>query len=415
MYDIVIISIFYTRVFLLKIVKENPVPSHIGLLVVILLVSSLGQVSSDLYLPSLPAMAEKLEVKTSWIQFTIAIYMTGFCLSQLVYGPLSDAIGRRSPLIAGLSFNFAGSLICWVSPDIYWLFLGRFLQGLGVGAGTSLARPILRDLFEKETLAIYNSYLAVSTVIILATAPILGGYIQYYAGWRYNFLFLSVYGFIILCAFYFNTPETSKHIHKENFRIKIIFLNARNLLMNPIFLRFSLCPLFTYAGIIAWITAAPIVFQDKIGLDAVQFGWLYIFSGIGFAAGAVLNMRVVAELGIEQMMRLGFFCQLSAGLLMLFFYLLGYINVYVIIIPILIFMFGSSLVFPNSSAGALTPFPKIAGTAGAIFGFMQISGGAISSSIIATSHDENQLPMAALFIITSVLSILVFQLFKSKN
>lgn len=390
---------------------ENKINHGIGLLFIILLVSSLGQVTSDLYLPSLPSMAKSLSVNINWIQFTIAIYMVGFCISQLVYGPWSDAIGRRSPMLIGLFINFIGSLICWSAPNIYLLFLGRFIQGLGVGAGYSLARPMLRDLFEKETLAVYNSYLAVSTVVILTTAPILGGYIQQYAGWRYNFLFLSIYGFLILYFFYLKTPETSKFHHQDNLKINVVLVNAKILLKSPIFLRFSLCPLLAYAGILAWITEVPIVLQEKVGLTPVQFGWIYIFSGIGFAIGGFLNMKFVIKLGIERMMNLGFLSQLIAGLMMLTFYLLGYVNTAVIIIPILLFMMGSSLVFPNSSAGALTPFPKIAGTAGALFGFMQILGGAGASSLIALCHSQNQLPISIAFIITALLSILIFRVF----
>ncbi|WP_133127272.1 multidrug effflux MFS transporter [Legionella nagasakiensis] len=398
-----------------KGLKKDSVTYRISLLAIILLVSSLGQVTSDLYLPSLPSMAKSLSVNASWIQFTIAIYMAGFSISQLIYGPWSDAVGRRVPLLVGLFINFIGSLICWLSPSIYLLFLGRFLQGLGVGAGYTLARPILRDLFEKEALAVYNSYLAVSTVFILSTAPILGGYIQQYAGWRYNFLFLSLYGLLILYFFYRKVSETSQYHHKDNFRFNVILTNANTLLKHPIFLRFSLCPLLTYAGIVAWLTVVPILLQEQLGLSPVQFGWLYIFSGIGFAVGGFLNMRFVMKFGIDKMMVLGFLCQLGAGLIMLLFYLFGYMNTWVIVAPILLFMMGSSLIFPNSSAGALMPFPKIAGTAGALFGFMQIFGGALSSSIMALLHDQTQLPLAIAFISMALLSILVFYGVKSKS
>jgi Bcr/CflA subfamily drug resistance transporter len=407
-------SLSWTKARMSKELNKKSVNHTIILLLIILFVSSLGQVTSDLYLPSLPNMAKSLNVKTHWIQFTVAIYMAGFSLSQLIYGPWSDAIGRRIPLLTGLSINFTGGLICLFSPNIYILFLGRFLQGLGVGAANSLARPILRDLFDKEKLAIYNSYLAASGVFILSTAPVLGGYIQHYAGWRYNFLFLSLYGLFILWFYYSKVPETSRHHHQDNYKLKTILINAKTLLKSSIFVRFSLCPLFTYAGILAWLTAAPIVLQEKVGLNSVQFGWLYIFSGIGFATGAFLNIKLVTMFGIDKMMELGFFCQLSAGGLMLFFYLLGYINTYVIIVPILLFMMGASLVFPNSSAGALTPFPKIAGMAGAVFGFVQILGGAVSSSVVALAQDENQFPIAIAFIITALLSMLVFRVFKSK-
>jgi len=365
-----------------KTIGQTPVHHSITLLAIILLISSLGQVTSDLYLPSLPNMAKNLDVSVHAIQFTIAIYMAGLTMSQLVYGPWSDAIGRRTPLLIGLSINLTGSLLCWGAPNIYMLLLGRFLQGLGVGAASSLTRPILRDLFEKEKLAIYNSYLAISGVLVLSTAPILGGYIQYYLSWRYNFLYLSLYGFIILCSFYFKIPETNQHHDQNNYKIKVIWQNARYLLTSPTFLRFSLCPLLTYAGILAWLTAAPIVLQEIVGLNPIQFGWIYLFAGMGFATGAFINIKLISTQGLDRMISFGFCCQLIAGVVMLLFYLMGYINTYVILIPIMLFMLGSSLVFPNASTGSLTPFPKIAGMAGALFGFIQVLGGAISSTII---------------------------------
>lgn len=383
------------------------------LLFIILLIASLGQVSSDLYLPSLPSMAIYFNINSHFIQFTVAVYMIGFCLSQLVYGPWSDAVGRRVPLLTGLVINLAGGLICWLAPNIYFLLLGRLLQGLGVGAANALARPILRDLFEKEKLAIYNSYLALSSVLILSLAPLLGGYIQYYAGWRYNFLFLSMYGFFTLCLVFSKITETSQHHHKDNFKLKVLFKNAKSLLTNKVFMRFSLCALLTYAGILAWLTATPIILQEKMGLNAMQFGWLYIFTGFGFALGAILNINLVAHLGMHKMMQWGLYCQSFAGGFMLFFYLLGYFNVYVIVVPIIIFMMGTSMLFPNASASALTPFPKIAGMAGTLFGFMQILGGAISSSMISLLPNDNQFPLAIAFIVITSLSLFVFHAFRN--
>ncbi|STX29527.1 multidrug resistance protein, MFS superfamily [Legionella beliardensis] len=385
---------------------------ELQLLILIIFISSLGQINSDLYLPSLPNMANKLQVSTTWIQMTVVIYMVGFSVSQLVYGAWSDAIGRRKPLITGLVIVFLGSVLCCLAPTIHILLLGRFLQGLGAGAGLALTRPILRDLFENKKLAIYNSYLSISSVVVLSAAPILGGYIEHFAGWRYNFLFLSVYNFTILYLFYLKLPETSQYYHQDNFQPAIIFNNMMYLLKSNLFLKFVLPSLLTYAGILACMTALPIVLQGKVGLSPVQFGWLSILVGSGFAFGGFINARLVGIYGINAMMIFGFLSQFSAGLFMLVFYLLSYLNTWVIIIPIIIFMFGSSLVFPNSSTGALIPFPKIAGTAGAVFGFMQILGGAFASGLIAFFHDENQLPMAIAFLLTSVLSIILFYLLK---
>lgn len=385
----------------------------INLCIIIILISSIGQVTSDLYLASLPAMGKYFNVDSHWVQFSITVFMLGFCFSQLVYGPWSDAVGRRIPLISGLLLNFIGGFIATLSTHIYLLLLGRFLQGIGVGAANSLARPILRDLFEKEKLAIYNSYLAISGVFILTTAPILGGYIQQYWGWRYNFLILTLYGLFTLLSFYFKVSETSQHHHKDNFKVSVIWSNAKELYRKSLFWKYTLCPLFTYAGILVWVTATPILLQEKLGLSPSQFGWIYISAGLGFLMGAFLNTKWVRYCGIDYMIQLGFLGQFIAGLVMLVFYLLNFANVWVIVIPIFLFMTGASLVFPNASAGALTPFPKLAGTAGALFGFTQTFGGILSSGSIAILPEENQLPMAFAFIIIALLSFMVFYTFQS--
>jgi Bcr/CflA subfamily drug resistance transporter len=386
----------------------------LGFLVIILLISSLGQVMSDLYLPSLPAMAETLGVHTDWIQLTLTVYMLGYCLSQLIYGPFSDAIGRRPPVLFGLGLSLVGSVLCWESVSIYWLFIGRLLQGFGVGAGMALTYSILRDLFEKETLAKYNSFLSMSSVGILVLAPILGGYIQFYIGWRYNFVFLGTYTLFILIFFYYKMPETNQYSHQMHRTFKSIWSNIQQLCTSVHFLRFTLCTFCAYAGILAWLTAAPIVLQNIVGLNAVEFGWLYLFSGLGFAFGGFLNAKYVMKYGIEYLMKHGMAYQFLSGLLMLLFYLLGYINTYVIMVPVILFMFGSAFVFPNASARAFDPFAKIAGAAGGVFSFMQILGGVVSSSILSAVHDDNQLPMAIAFILTSLLSITIFTVFKTK-
>ncbi len=387
----------------------------VKLLTILLLVSCLGQVASDLYLPSLPSIAKGFNIHMSLAQWTIAVYMFGFSISQLFYGPWSDSVGRRTPLIFGLSLNVVGGLICIFSVDIKVLLIGRLVQGLGAGAGTALVRSTLRDIFNKETLARYNSYLAISTVIILTLSPVIGGYIEHYSTWRYNFVFLTGLGLFVLIMYFFLIQETNQQRHADHFKMSGILFNMKTLLTHPVFLRFALCPFLTYGGILAWITAAPVVLQEKLGLSPVMFAWIYVIPGIGFAIGGFLNARWVERLGIDKMIYLGIWIQLLAGVLMLLLYEANYFNAWVIIIPVIIYMLGASLIFPNSSAGAFVPFAHIAGTAGAVFGCMQIAGGAISSSLLAIIHDENQQPMALAFIISALITLIIFTFLRGKE
>ena len=399
----------------LNINTAHSQPKMIVKLAIVLMISCIGQVTSDLYLPSLPAMSEDLSVSTTAIQLTIAIYMIGFCLSQLVYGPLSDGIGRRKPILFGLGLSIVGSITCSVSYNIWLVYLGRFLQGLGVGCGTALGRSILRDLFSGEMLAKYNSYLAMASIVILAIAPILGGYIETYLGWRFNFIFLFFYGLATLLLFYYKVDETNKHIHPENLSITTLKKNFLLVLTNRSFIKFSLCPLLTYAGILAWLTAAPIILQTTIGLTPIEFGYIYLFSGIGFVIGGFINAKLVVSKGLPTMMLFGFALQFIAGCLMFLSYYFDVLNTLVIIGPVMFYMMGSSMVFPNASSGALKDFPHIAGLAAVILGFMQILGGAISSNIFALVHQDNQLPMSIAFMITSCLGVLLFKCTKLKD
>lgn len=387
----------------------------VTLLTILLLVSCLGQVTSDLYLPSLPSIAKGFNIHISWAQWTIAVYMLGFSISQLIYGPWSDSVGRRTPLIFGLSLNVVGGLICIYSVDIKMLLIGRLVQGLGTGAGTTLVRSTLRDIFNKETLARYNSYLAISTVVILTIAPVIGGYIEHYSTWRYNFVFLSGLGLLILTLYFFLIKETNEQRNTDHFKLSGILFNMKTLLTHPVFLRFALCPFLTYAGILAWITAAPVLLQDKLGLSPLMFAWVYILPGIGFAIGGFLNAKWVERLGIDKMIYAGILVQLIAGILMLLLYKANYFNLWVVIIPVIIYMLGASLVFPNSSAGAFVPFAHIAGTAGAVFGCMQIAGGVVSSSLFTIIDDENQQPMALAFIISAITTLIIFTALKEKK
>lgn len=382
------------------------------ILMTLMLVSALGQMSSDLYLPSLPAIAQTLVVSVNDAQFTITAYMLGLSCSQLVYGPLSDAVGRRKPVIFGLILCVLGSLVCLITPNWSILMLGRILQGIGAGAGTSLARSIMRDLFDKEELAKNNSYIAMSAVILLTIAPIIGGWVEVGLGWRYNFVILFGLSTIALILFLLYISESNQHISKDNFNFKTFKLNVGRILSSKHFLRYALCPLFTYGGILAWLTVTPVLLQQQLMVSPTEMGWLYLCSGLGFSFGVVINIKWVQHYGIDSMMKVGFLCQLSSGCLMLIFYLLELINLATIAVPICFFMMGSSLVFPNSSAGAFTPFAKIAGTAAAIFGFMQVLGGVISSGLLALSHDNHVLPMASALIIAALGGMMVFRIFR---
>ena len=372
---------------------------------VILLTYVLGQFASDLYLPSLPIISKALGASISQVQFSISIFMLGFCCSRLFYGPLSDGIGRKSPLVVGLFLCFLGSLICAIATNMDLFLIGRFIQGAGGGAGASLAIAIIRDLVSGKELAKFHSYFAIMNVFVVASAPLVGGYVLYFLNWRANFvllLLLSIIALIAVCCI----SETNIHKTHKNLHPSSIKKNFITLLSNRYFVGYALCRFATYAGILAWLTTCPVLLHI-LGVNAIGIGWLAATAGVAFVIGGYINAKFVIKLGAKKMIYYGLSIAMFAGIVLFIFGVLHMINIISVMFPVLLYMFGASLVSPNAFAGAMNPFPKIAGIAAAVMGAIQIFGGFISSSIIALLPKNTLFPLGEIFLACSLIILLM--------
>ncbi len=377
--------------------------------ITLVLFAALGQIGSDLYLPSLPSIASTFHASISLTQLSVALYMLGFSFSQLIYGPLSDATGRLKPLYVGLSIFLVGSLVCLFATSIHLLILGRFLQGLGVGAGITLSLSILRDVFDGPNLAKYTSYLTMINIVLMASAPLLGGYLEYYFGWRANFVFLLAYVIIVMVCISIFIAETNEFKSKEHLRPSVIKNNLLLILRSNEFWGYGGCIFFAYAGILAWLTLGPILLQETIGLTPVQFGWIAFIVSISFIIGALINAKLVCQYGIKKMVFIGLYFWLLSAILLTLFSIIQLLNIYVIVIPVIFFIIGVGFVMPSSFAGGIIPFRKIAGIAGALLGFTQIIGGFASSSIISFMPDDNLWPLTMVLLVSSIVGLAIFK------
>lgn len=371
------------------------------------LLSCLGQIASDIYLPALPAIREAFHSTVHVIQLSVALFMFGFAISHLIYGPISDSVGRKKPLIIGIVIAIIGTLLCEYANNVDIFILGRFLQGAGAGASATLFRSILRDIYDGDRLAKIGSFLGVGRVFLLASSPLIGGYILHFFGWRACFTFLLIYAGLCLIGSLAILEETNQYMHLHDRNIRTIGKNAWTVLTHPIFMGYTVCIMLTFGGILAWLTTLPFILQDVVGLTPVQFGWTSAIAGLFFAVGGFANAMVVERKGLKYMTKVGLSIMLIGGLVMLLFALFGKINTIVIMLPVVIYILGSSMIFSNAYAGAFHPFAKMAGTAGAIFGFLQIFGGALSSSLMSFTHATSQVPLAITLIATAALAFIV--------
>ncbi|KTC90968.1 Multidrug resistance protein D [Fluoribacter dumoffii] len=378
---------------------------HPAIYFVIFMMMILVQISIDQYVPSLPAITKSFHTTESSIQFTVFIFMFGLGVSHIFFGPLSDKIGRKLPLIYGIGISVFGCLCCLLAPSVAILTLGRFLQGFGIGACSSVGRSLIRDLFTDRYLSKIGSYVGMASTLLLVASPIWGGFIQEHFGWRANFLFIFIVGLTFWIFILWVLPETNKNLNPDATKIRVIQHNYLALLKSKIFLGYTLCACFACAGLVAYLTIAPFLFQNVLGLSPLEYGQLSIFIAVAICLSGVINSQLVMHKGVPYMLFIGVFLMLSGGGIMLSFALAGITNVLTIMVPIALFSMGAGFTFINAFSGVFHPFPQIAGTVAALYVSLQDLTAALTSGIIALIKIQGQLSLAVILLVLGLSAV----------
>lgn len=383
--------------------------SNISLLMMIILIGCLGQIGSDIYAPSLPAISHALHTPINWVQWTMSIYLISIGITQLFYGPISEMIGRRKPLIFGMILLLIGSYICFTAQNITTLMIGRCIQGVGAGS-CSLWRAIFRDSFSGTLLAKYGTYMTVGVILIVPAAPALGGYLQQYIDWHASFAFIMIYAAIVIAIIYRSLKETSVHHSNERKTWSFVGKSYQILITSRLFMGYGLAVFLSYGAFFAWFVVGPVLLIHHLHMLPVTFGWITFLTSAGaMSLGAVVNTKLVDQLGTRMMLRIGWGIMFTAGLLMLLGYWFLPMNVLTLVVPITILYFGATLIWPNAFAGGFSPFGHIAGFASAIYSSLQMSGAAVQGAILAHLPDQNQLPIALIMLISPFCAWLIFE------
>ncbi|MFN7093743.1 MAG: multidrug effflux MFS transporter [Burkholderiales bacterium] len=370
-------------------------------LAILILLSVIGQFATEIYLPSMPTMAEYFGVKLNIVQFSITLYVAGFSMGALGYGSLSDTLGRRPVIIISLLIGVVGSGVCCVARSIEWLLIGRFIQGVGFSGVSVVTRSITKDICpDSITLAKLASLLGVLYAVAISFAPILGGYIEKYAVWRLNFILLFLFSLIVAGLCYWRLPETNQHQRKTS--LLQMLADYAEIVANKQFLLYNLISAVTLGGIISYQTLSSYLLQIKVGLSPEVFGYTAVAVTVSIIIGGFLNSKAVARHGLNKMLRLGCCLYVIAGILYVISGLFGIINGFVILVPIILFSIGASIAFPNASSGAMSIFTTKAGAAASVYTFFQTLGAAIGSGIISWLPHSNQLSLGGLFVIVGL-------------
>ncbi len=383
-------------------------PGTFALTALLAALSAVGPLTTDMYLPSLPDIVRLLGASTAQGQLTISAYLVGFAVGQIVYGPLSDRHGRKPVLIGAIVLYCVASLLCAVSPSIEMLIGARVLQALGGCGGIVLARAIVRDLYSGaragRELSLISSVMALAPVL----APIGGGILQTFFGWRSVFWTLVGAGLVGVAIIWLLLVETLAHRAAEPVSFASMLKSYRLVARNGAYLAYLGLATTSYAGLFAWISGATFVLQELYGLSPLEFGIAFALGSVGFMVGATAATRMVLRLGLDGTIGVGCLAMAAGGLGMVAAVALQIASAFALVLPMSIYLAGLGMVLPQSIAGAMTPFPERAGAASALLGFIQQSVAALCGTVVGYLLGRSAWPLAAAVLFMGGASLLLW-------
>ncbi len=392
---------------------RDPRLLHIILLVAVL--AALGQITNTIYVPAMSQIAHGLVVRAGKVQAVMACYLIMYGVSQFFYGPLSDYFGRRPCVLVGVLIFCIGSLVATCAPSLGWLEVGSLIQGAGAGVGGMMARSAMRDLYTGRQLHVATSYMSSALIIAPLLGPLLGGVLSASLGWRADFAFLLFAGIATMLAHYYYLPETNRYVRMPGTELHLALRSYWEIASQPRFQGYVLCLMLVFGGVSVFEASAGILFAHLLHYSPLAVSLFFVSPLFGYLLGAWLAGRLHQWLTLNQIIMCCIVLLALGAFSLLLTAILGWLNIYAILIPICFYFFGSGMIFPAATAGALEPFGQAAGKAGALLGGLQNLGASACTFVSASLTYHSQLPLAMILVVLTLLIIVVFRVSSIKN
>jgi DHA1 family bicyclomycin/chloramphenicol resistance-like MFS transporter len=378
----------------------------------VFLLSALGgltPLSIDMGLPALHAIGHSLEVSPASAALTLSFFLVGFAFGPVVLGPLSDRFGRRPILLAGCGFFAVAGVGCAVASSLSVLLFWRLLEGIGAGAGATLALAIVRDLFDGATARTRLSYVATVGSVAPMIAPTLGAIVLAWLGWRSIYGFLAVAGLLLFAAVLFGFAESHPKIDTTALHPGRLAANYARIFRSRICLGYTSVAALNFGCMFSYISSSPLVMMGALGVSPTYYGWTFAATALGIMAGAFTNGRLNAR-GVAASTLLNFSLGLSLvsalGLLAISY--TGGASVATLLPLLVANTFSVGFIGPNATQGVLHPMPDIAGVASAVLGSMRMLTGALAGFVVALRFDNTAHAMAESMTAFSLAALLIY-------
>ena len=346
---------------------------------------AIGPVGMALYTPAMPEIVHAFGTTEGVVKMTLTLYFAGFAFAQLVAGPISDALGRRPIITAFMGIFGAASLLAALAPSIEVFLAARFLQGVGASAGIAISRAIVRDQFQGDDSSRIMNLIGIILAIAPALSPTIGGLLVTYAGWQVLFLVMTLFGALIVIVTHFGLQETvAADFHR--LRLRALGRSYRELVTSRHFMYAALTIAGALGAVYTQATILPFILMGELGFTPAQFGLAMILQTGSFFLGSLAVRQLMKRHSAARLVApgLGF---IAAGGLAFITLLWGAPTLLRIMGAIGIYSFGVAFVMPDMTTAALAPFPRIAGAASSLMGFMQMGAGLVMGSVAALFAD----------------------------
>jgi len=384
---------------------ESTTPSRVRMIAVLGALVALGPLTIDMYLPALPKIADDLSVSSSVAQLTLTGTLAGLALGQLIVGPLSDSLGRRRPLMAGIVLHMLASLVCLFAPNIAVLGVARGLQGMGAAAAMVVAIAVVGDLYADSVAATVMSRLMLVLGVAPVVAPSLGAAVLLKASWHWVFAALVVLagGLLLLAAL--ALPETLPASHRRPLKVRSIAATYVEVIRDVRFVILVLVAALGMSGLFAYIAGASFVLQGHYGLDQQAFALVFGAGAVALIGATQFNVVLLRRFAPQSIV---VWALVAASLAGVVFVGLSYEHIGGLpgfVLPIWAILAAMGLVIPNAPAVALSRHPDAAGTAAALLGAAQFGLGAAVAPLVGVLGN-NEFALALVMTAGMVIALL---------
>ncbi len=384
-------------------------PDTLAMTAVLAMLTALGPLSTDFYLPSLPDIVRVMETDVAGAQATLSAFLFGFAGGQILWGPLSDRLGRRPVLLVGLGIFIVATLACAFAPSIGALTAARAVQALGASGPIVLGRAMVRDLYEGPRAGRELARMGMIMGVVPAIAPVLGGVLQQAFGWRSTFVASLAFAAALVAVVVLLLPETIRTRSREPLSLMSIIRGFGTLLENRAFRVYVGLTALAYGGLFAFISGSSFVLIGIHGLTPVQYGLSFSFGVLGFILGTILAQRLVGARGMDGVIALGVMCLAGGGLVMLVCVLTGLAGPFGVIVPMALYACGVGLTMPQAQASAMMPFPDRAGAASSFTGLCQMLFSACVGLLVGHALKSGALPLPLVMSAIGVAALVLFK------